>query len=47
MGPTKPEAGVMATNPATAPDAAPKTVELPLCIHSAIIHERAAEAVEM
>src|SRR4030067_1584295 len=46
-GPTKPDAGVMATSAATAPDAAPRTVGLPLYAHSAIIQERAAEAVEI
>src|SRR5258706_15602252 len=45
VGPTKPEAGVMATNPATAPDAIPKTLGLPLTIHSANIHPIAAAAV--
>ena len=30
MGWTKPEAGVMATRPATAPEMAPKAVGLPL-----------------
>src|SRR4030067_3668432 len=46
-GPTKPDAGVMATSPATAPDAAPRTVGLPRYAHWAIIHERAAAAVEI
>src|SRR5258708_2733123 len=44
-GSTKPEAGVMATRPATAPDAAPSTEGLPLAIHSANIHPKAAAAV--
>src|SRR3972149_6133856 len=44
-GATKPEAGVMATSPATAPEAAPRTVGLPFAIHSANIQERAAAAV--
>src|SRR5512146_535899 len=44
-GPTKPEAGGMATSPATAPDAAPSTVGLPLCIHSTAIQPIAAAAV--
>src|ERR1700747_1433154 len=44
-GNTKPEAGVMATRPATAPDAAPSTDGLPLDIHSANIQPRAAAAV--
>src|SRR5262249_59627109 len=43
-GPIKPEAGVMATRPATAPDAAPSTVGLPREIHSAPIQPRAAAA---
>ena len=46
-GPTKPDPGVIATSPATAPDAAPRTVGLPRYAHSAIIHERAAAAVEI
>src|SRR5215471_13053255 len=41
-GVTKPEAGVMATSPATAPEAAPSIVGLPVLIHSAIIQPRAA-----
>src|SRR6185436_11190581 len=41
-GVTKPAAGVMATNPATAPDAAPSIVGLPVRIHSAIIQPNAA-----
>ena len=45
MGPTNPEAGVIATSPATAPLAAPRTVGLPLEIHSVNIQERAAAAV--
>src|SRR5499433_1401098 len=45
MGATKPEAGVMATNPATAPLAAPSTVGLPLWSHSDDIQESAAAAV--
>src|ERR671924_2121179 len=43
-GPTYPEAGGMATNPATAPDAAPSTVGLPRMAHSLNIHDNAAEA---
>src|SRR4030042_2694161 len=46
-GPTKPDAGVMATSPATAPETAPRAVGFPRYAHSAIIHERAAAAVEM
>ena len=34
IGPTKPAAGVTATKPATAPDAAPNIDGLPLPIHS-------------
>src|SRR5271155_3626581 len=35
IGPTKPEAGVMATSPATAPEIAPSTLGFPLRTHSA------------
>ena len=45
VGPTKPDAGVMATSPATAPDAMPRTLGLPLKIHSANIQPNAAAAV--
>src|SRR5262249_46327845 len=44
-GPTKPEAGVIATSPATAPLAAPRTVGFPLTTHSAYIHDSVAAAV--
>src|SRR5580698_83367 len=44
MGCTKPAAGVMATNPATAPEMAPRALGLPLRIHSASIQLRAAPA---
>src|SRR5689334_22422076 len=44
MGVTKPEPGVMATRPATAPDAAPSIVGLPFANHSASIHASAALA---
>src|SRR5262247_3316608 len=44
IGVTKPDAGVMATRPATAPDAAPSTVGLPRLIHSVNIQPRAAAA---
>src|SRR5271165_141927 len=44
-GSTKPEAGVMATSPATAPETIPSTEGLPLAIHSANIQPRAAAAV--
>src|SRR5262249_20314275 len=43
-GETKPEAGVMATSPATSPDAKPRAVGLPLSPHSASIQLRAAAA---
>ncbi len=44
-GSTKPEAGVMATRPATAPDTMPSTEGLPLVSHSANIQDSAAAAV--
>src|SRR5438105_452534 len=44
-GPTKPDAGVMATRPATVPLAAPSTVGFPRTTHSAYIHDRVAAAV--
>src|SRR5437762_875769 len=44
IGPTNPEAGVIATRPATAPDAAPSTVGLPRLAHSVNIQLRAAAA---
>src|SRR5882672_8031178 len=44
MGPTNPQPGVMATRPATAPEAMPRTVGLPRDIHSAPIHASAAAA---
>src|ERR1700742_2775748 len=44
-GRTKPDAGVIATNPATAPDAAPSTEGLPFAIHSANTQPSAAAAV--
>ena len=43
-GPTKPAAGVIATSPATAPDAAPSTVGFPRLAHSANIHASVAAA---
>src|SRR5262250_1862429 len=46
-GPTKPEAGVMATRPATAPVQMPITVGLPRSIHSTSIQVKAAVAVAM
>src|SRR5258708_12256853 len=44
-GATKPEAGVIATRPTTAPDTMPSTLGLPLVIHSTDIHANAAAAV--
>src|SRR5437867_12654270 len=44
IGLTKPEAGVMATRPATAPEIAPNTLGLPVVIHSAMTHPRVAVA---
>src|SRR5687767_9290386 len=44
IGVTNPAAGVMATRPATAPEAAPSTVGLPRELHSVNIHPSAAAA---
>src|SRR5829696_6583779 len=44
MGFTNPEAGVMATSPATAPEIPPRTLGLPLVIHSASSQPRVAAA---
>src|SRR5512134_1515246 len=44
IGWTKPEAGVIATSPATHPEAAPSTVGFPRWIHSANTHESVAIA---
>lgn len=44
IGPTKPDAGVIATRPAPAPLAAPRTVGLPAHAHSAITHQSVAAA---
>src|SRR5215470_135431 len=44
IGPTKPAAGVMATNPATAPEIAPKALGLPFRIHSAPLQPITAAA---
>src|SRR5215475_11834002 len=44
IGDTNPEAGVMATSPATAPEIAPRALGLPLRNHSATLHPSAAEA---
>src|SRR5580704_13896616 len=43
-GCTKPEAGVIATSPATQPEIPPSMLGLPLWIHSANIQPRAAAA---
>ena len=43
-GVTNPLAGVIATNPATSPDANPSAVGLPRWIHSTAIHARLATA---
>ena len=45
MGPTNPHAGVMATKPATAPDAAPNIEALPLANASPVIQLNVAAAV--
>src|SRR6201995_1895405 len=45
IGPTKPEAGVIATSPATAPEQMPTTVGLPFSDHSTSIQVKAATAV--
>src|SRR5688572_19965710 len=42
IGVTKPAAGVIATKPATAPEAAPSIVGLPVLSHSATIQPSAA-----
>src|SRR6516225_2566268 len=44
-GSTNPDAGVIATRPATAPEIIPSTLGLPLTVHSANIQARAAVAV--
>ena len=44
MGSTKPDAGVMATRPATAPEMMPSTLGLPRNTHSAAIHDSAEAA---
>src|SRR5262245_30338722 len=43
-GATKPDAGVIATSPATRPVAKPSAVGLPRCHHSTSIHDSAAAA---
>src|ERR1700736_3232050 len=45
VGATKPDGGVIATKPATAPDAIPRTLGFPLMIHSDNIHANAAAPV--
>ena len=45
IGPTKPQAGVIATRPATAPEAAPSIEGLPLANHSVKDQESVAAAV--
>jgi len=45
IGATKPEAGVIATNPATAPEMAPSTLGFPLRSHSAPAQPTTAAAV--
>ena len=43
IGPTNPEAGVIATSPATAPEIAPSALARPFFNHSAALHPSAAE----
>ncbi len=43
-GDTNPLAGVMATSPATSPEANPRAVGLPRCSHSMTVHPRPAVA---
>src|SRR5262245_18662342 len=45
MGVTNPDAGVIATSPATAPEIAPSTLGFPLRTHSAPAHPITAAAV--
>ena len=45
IGPAVPAAGVMATRPATTPEAMPRALGLPWVIHSANIQASAAAAV--
>src|SRR5664279_4314177 len=45
IGFTKPDAGVIATRPATAPEMAPRTLGLPATIHSTTIQDNTAAAV--
>src|SRR5207248_10052563 len=45
IGPTNPDAGVIATSPTTGPEIAPRVVGCPLRNHSAPIHPKTAAAV--
>src|ERR671924_1880111 len=45
IGDTKPDAGVIATSPATAPEAAPTVEGLPVCAHDIRDHVTAAMPV--
>src|SRR5215469_12962420 len=45
LGVTKPQAGVITTRPATAPEQKPSTLGLPLTIHSAMGQTKEATAV--
>ena len=45
IGPTQPQAGVIATRPAMAPEAAPSIVGVPFMIHSRNIQASVAAAV--
>src|SRR5687767_4502921 len=45
VGPTQPQAGVMATRPAPAPSTAPTRLGWPRVTHSPAVHARAAAAV--
>src|ERR671925_1779270 len=45
IGDTNPDAGVMATSPATAPEAAPTVEGLPVCAHDTSAHVTAAMPV--
>src|SRR5579862_9923861 len=44
IGVTKPDAGVITTRPATAPEIAPNMLGCPRCHHSATTHESVAAA---
>src|SRR5215469_1371254 len=47
LGVTKPQAGVISTRPATAPEQKPSTLGLPLTIHSHMGHTKEPTAVAM